>query len=204
MKESRLMEIVVEKLREDGGIGWWEEYEELRRKFELDNEGWLVGKLKNKIKARNEKDWEEEVYKKSTIEMVRLAKDGTGVERYVRSVQGQESVRLLLRLRTGSAGLLEDKKRYRMVSDKKCVMCDNGVGEDVTHFLVGCGEFVRDQLVLFECRIVVVGLWRERWHCCWEKGWRVYIKVCELGLMLMKTVLNHKMSHSDIFSPQVF
>ena len=30
----------------------------------------------------------------------------------VRSVQGQERVRLLFRLRTGSAGLLKDKKRY--------------------------------------------------------------------------------------------
>ena len=37
------MKMVVEKLREDGGIGWWEEYEVLRRKFELDNEvGWWV------------------------------------------------------------------------------------------------------------------------------------------------------------------
>ena len=29
----------------------------LRRKFEMDNEGGLVGNLKNKIKARNEKVW---------------------------------------------------------------------------------------------------------------------------------------------------
>ena len=61
----------------------------------------------------------------------------------MRSVQDQESVRLLFRLRTGSAGLLEDKKRCRVVSDEKCVMCDGGVGEDVAHFLVGCGEFER-------------------------------------------------------------
>ena len=38
--------------------------------------------------------------------------------RDVRSVQGQESMRLLFRLRTGSAGLLEDKKRCRMVSNE--------------------------------------------------------------------------------------
>ena len=54
-------------------------------------------------------------------------------------VQDQESVRLLFRLRTGSAGLLEDKKRCRMVSDERCVMCDSGIGEDVADFLVGCG-----------------------------------------------------------------
>ena len=46
-----------------------------------------MGKLKNKIKARNEMGWEG-VYTKSTLKWFRLAKDGTGVERYVRSVQG--------------------------------------------------------------------------------------------------------------------
>ena len=35
-----------------------------------------MGKL-NKIKARNEKDWEEEVYMKSTLKWYRLAKDST-------------------------------------------------------------------------------------------------------------------------------
>ena len=39
----------------------------------------------NKIKARNEKDWEEDVYTKSTLKWYWLAKDGTGW-RYVRPV----------------------------------------------------------------------------------------------------------------------
>ena len=66
-----------------------------------------MGKLMNKIMARNEKDWKKKY--------IRTVKDDTWVERYVRLVQGQESVRLLFRLRTGSAGLLEDKKRCRIV-----------------------------------------------------------------------------------------
>ena len=41
------------------GIGCWEEYEVLMRKFEQDNEGGLVGKFNNKIKERNEMDREE-------------------------------------------------------------------------------------------------------------------------------------------------
>ena len=45
MDESQLVKMVVEKLREDGGIGWLEEYAVLRRGFELDNECGLVGKL---------------------------------------------------------------------------------------------------------------------------------------------------------------
>ena len=54
--------------------------------------------------------------------------------------QGQESVRLLFRLRTGLAGLLEYKNRCRMASiETRCVICDSRVGEDVAHFLVGCG-----------------------------------------------------------------
>ena len=37
------MKMVVEKLREDRGIGWLERYEVLRRKFELDDAGgWWV------------------------------------------------------------------------------------------------------------------------------------------------------------------
>ena len=47
---------MVEKLREDGGKGSWEEYEVLMGMLEQDNKGRLVGKLMNKIKARNEKD----------------------------------------------------------------------------------------------------------------------------------------------------
>ena len=76
--------------------------------------------------------------------------------RDVKSVQGQVSVRLLFKLRTGSAGLLEDKKSCRMVSDERGVMCDSGVGEDVAYFLIGCGKFERNWLVLLDnvCRIV--------------------------------------------------
>ena len=79
MEESQLVKMVVEKLREDGGIGWWEEYEVLRRKFELDNEVESMAALKNTIKAKNDNDWEE-VYTKSTLKWYKLAKDGTGVE----------------------------------------------------------------------------------------------------------------------------
>ncbi len=53
---------------------------------------------------------------KSTLKWYRLAKDD--VERYMRWVQREEIVRMPFRLRTGSAGLLEDKKRCRMVSDE--------------------------------------------------------------------------------------
>ena len=53
----------------------------------------------------------------------------------------------------------------------------------MAHFLVGCGEFERDRLMLLDdvCRIVgareyLVEFWRvdeeERWHCYWKMGWR--------------------------------
>ena len=77
-------------------------------------------------------------------------------ERYARSVQGQISTRLSARLWIGSAGLLEDKKRSRMVIDEKCGKCDSRVGEDVAHFQLSYGEFDRDQQVVLEnvCRIM--------------------------------------------------
>ena len=37
-------------------VGRWKEYEVLWRTFRLDNEVGSVGRLKNEIKARNEKD----------------------------------------------------------------------------------------------------------------------------------------------------
>ena len=40
------MKMVMEKLREDRGMVWWEEYEVFRRNSKLDNEDGLVGKLK--------------------------------------------------------------------------------------------------------------------------------------------------------------
>ncbi len=51
----------------------------MRRKFELDNEVESVGKLKNKVEARNANDWEEEKYTKSKLKRYWLSRDGTGV-----------------------------------------------------------------------------------------------------------------------------
>ena len=90
----------------------------------------------------------------------------------MRSVQGQESVRLLFRMSTGSAGLLEDKKRCRMVSDESCVMCDSGVGKDVDYFLVGYRKFERDRLELLDdvCRIVGAREWLDEFGEWTRKG----------------------------------
>ena len=71
---------------------------------------------------RNGKDWVEEVSSKSTLKWCMLARNGARVERYLSSVQGQELMRLLFRLRIGSAGLLEDKKRCKMIIDERCAM----------------------------------------------------------------------------------
>ena len=73
-----------------------------------------------------------------------MAKNGAGLERYLAFVQNQDVVRLLFRLRTDSAGLLEDKEICEMITDVRCVMCESGAGEDVDHLLVMCGEFERD------------------------------------------------------------
>ena len=65
-------------------------------------------------------------------------------------------------------------------------MCDSGVGEGVAHFLLSCGLFERDRLVLLDdvYRIVKAierldKFWRVdekgKWRCCLEKGWRAYV-----------------------------
>ena len=52
---------------------------------------------KEKVKMRNEKDWEEGVSSKSTLKWYKLVKNGAWMERYLRCVMGQEVVRLLFR-----------------------------------------------------------------------------------------------------------
>ena len=69
-------------------------------------------------------------------------------------------MRVLFRLRTGSAGLLEDKKRCKMITDERCVRCESSAG-DVGHLLVTYEEFESDQWVLADevSRIARTGEW---------------------------------------------
>ena len=53
----------------------WEEYEVLRRKYELGSEYGSVCSWKEKVKMRNE-DWVEEVSSLSTLKWYNLAKNG--------------------------------------------------------------------------------------------------------------------------------
>ena len=71
---------------------------------------------------------------------------------------GTWAVRLRFRLRSGSAGLFEDKKRCGMVEEDRCVLCNGGNVEDVKHFVLECEEFDQD---------IDVGFWkgsRELWE----------------------------------------
>ena len=45
--------------------------------------------------------------------------------------EGHESIRLRFQLRTGSAGLLDDKKRCCMCGYGRCVLCARNVVEDL-------------------------------------------------------------------------
>ena len=70
--------------------------------------------------------------RKCSLRWYRLAKDD-GTEGNIRSLQGYEEVRLC-RLRIGSAELLQDKRRLRMCSDDRCMMCDSGDMKMLTIF----------------------------------------------------------------------
>ena len=60
----------------------------MRRKYELSSEYGSVHSWKEKIKMRNEKDWEEEVSSKSTLKWYKMANNGARVESYLKSVPG--------------------------------------------------------------------------------------------------------------------
>ena len=55
---------------------------------------------------------------------------------------------LLFRLRIDSAGLLEEKKRYKIIIDDWCVICESDTEEDVEHLLVTCGKYEKDRWVV--------------------------------------------------------
>ena len=60
------------------------------------------------------------------------------------------AVWLRFRLRSGSAGLFEDKKRCGMVEEDRCVLCNGGKVEDVKHFvvgIVGAEEWVKGRVI---------------------------------------------------------
>ena len=83
----------------------------------------------------------EEVEGKSILKWYQMMKEEARLDKYTKTLVSQEGVRLRFRLRTGSAGLFEDKKRCRMCEDERCVLCNSGEVEDVEHFLVRCEEF---------------------------------------------------------------
>ena len=85
---------------------------------------------------------------------------------------GHEELRLRFRLRTGSAGLFEDKKRCRMCTEDRCVLCDSGEVEEVKHFLVRCEEFrwERQRLVERIGRMEGTQEWLEEYWRAEEEG----------------------------------
>ena len=73
-----------------------------------------------------------------------MVSDGEAREiRGVHKVFGRSGtgIGLQFRLKTGSVGLFEDKKRCRMCDDERCVLCNSCEVEDVEHFLVRFEEF---------------------------------------------------------------
>ena len=109
LEDDRLVKVVADEL---ATIGCWDDYDRLVNKYELDEEectrsvrGW-----KEKIKDKNEEDWIEEVNTISSLRWYGLAKSSLATERYVKSVEDHEAVRLRFRLRSGSAGLLQEKR----------------------------------------------------------------------------------------------
>ena len=88
---------------------------------------------------------------------------------------GKEEL-LWFKLRTGSAGLFEDKSGVGC-DDERCVLCNSCEVEDVEHYLVRCEEFRWERQALLEKIRQMEGTqeWideygrgmRERWHCCW-------------------------------------
>ena len=78
---------------------------------------------KKRIVEQNWEDWHEEVEKKSSLKWYKMVKEEAGTERYVSSWEGHMAVRLRFRLRSGSLGLFEDKKRCGLMEEDRYILC---------------------------------------------------------------------------------
>ena len=134
--------MIMKKMRDYESASWQGEYDVLLRKYGLEGrETGSAKEWKERVHDKNCRDWMEEIEGKSSLKWYQLVKEEAGLEEYTRSLAGQEGIRLRFRLRTGSAGLFEDKKRCRMCDDERCVLCNSCEVEHVEHFLVRCEEF---------------------------------------------------------------
>ena len=156
MNDDRLVMKVVRCLVQAGGVGWWAEYEEVLGKFSLRGDLDVVsgskGLWKEAIKEKKVEDWWEQVGDKSSL--------GWYGRDFIVEVLDSYAVRLRFRLRTGTAGLLVDKKRCGMCKDSRCVMCDRLLLDRVRN-IEGTGKWV--VFLRVERR-------RKRCCCCWGKG----------------------------------
>ena len=61
---------------------------------------------------------------------------------------------------------MEEKKRIKLCGDDRCVLCDEGLVEDIAHFLVECKEFEEGRRVLLEEVGNIKGAegWVEEWR----------------------------------------
>ena len=92
--------------------------------------------------------------KKSSLKWYKKVKEENGPEKYVGSWESHVAVRLRFRLRSGSAGLFEDKTRCQMMQEDRCVLCNGG---NVKYFVLECEEFDQDRCWLLERIKRIVG-----------------------------------------------
>ena len=173
LDDNRLVKQITAEMKECGGVSWESECALLLRKYELEDYRMEpVQEWKERVHSINSRDWVEEVEGKSSLRWYRKVKEVAGLEQYTRSFVGHEELRLRFRLRTGSAGLFEDKKRCRMCTEDRCVLCDSGEVEDVKHFLVRCEEFrwERQRLVERIGRMEGTQEWLEEYWRAEEEG----------------------------------
>ncbi len=136
-----------------------------------------VREWKEKIDEMNNRDWIEEVEGKRSLRWYRMVKEEADLELYTRSLVGQESLRLRLKLTTSSVGLMVDKNRCRMYVDDRCVLCNSEEAEDVRHFLIRYKEFASERQRLLDKIDQVEGTeeWLEEYYRAEDEGKTAFV-----------------------------
>ena len=92
----------------------------MKRKYELENDVESVLKGRRLWKCEGLRGGR----KQEQYKVVQESKDCSRTKRYVRILQGQESMREMFTLRSLSAGRLQKKKRCGLRVDAQCVIYD--------------------------------------------------------------------------------
>ena len=163
MADNRLAKIVYRQRREQKVQRYTDWCSQIRRTLISLNLGhvWeteLVGReqdfkrlVKASLRAREERDWLEQMTKKPKLRLYRTLKFELAREEYLDVIVDPEERRLMTGMRGGTNSLRVEVGRWsaEQLEERTCSFCARKEVEDEAHALLKCGTYYRERQELF-------------------------------------------------------